>query len=169
MSDESKYCSSCEAFHPVSQPCFSQTGRIPSGSNSEIPRRCRMDLWTPAERSIFDAVQAVEAVGAHPLLTDAVVMLTAARRKVADFIDLPPTEQNHNERRESDMPRYPKIKLSDDPKKALLEIASYLETVEMNRNRKVVENGEVVGYWQTPEWCSGLGEIAGECHRLVGL
>lgn len=55
--------------------------------SDEIPRRNRMDQWTPAERAIFDAVQAVEAVGADVRLTDAVVLLLAARDSVADYID----------------------------------------------------------------------------------
>ena len=53
-----------------------------------IARRCRTDLYTPAEKAISDAVAAVEAAGAHPLLTDAVVLLTDAQNKVADFVEL---------------------------------------------------------------------------------
>lgn len=60
---------------------------VRSASCSEIPRRNRMDLWSPAERAIFEAIQAVESVGAHPLLTQAVVMLGKARDRVSDFID----------------------------------------------------------------------------------
>lgn len=51
------------------------------------PRRSRVDLLTPAERAIYDAVHVVEAAGAHPLLTDAVILLGRAREKVADFVD----------------------------------------------------------------------------------
>lgn len=54
-----------------------------------LPRRIRIDMFTPAERAIYDAVQVVEAAGAHPLLTDAVNLLQQARAKVADFVDLP--------------------------------------------------------------------------------
>jgi hypothetical protein len=46
-----------------------------------------MDLWHDAERAIHDAVQAVERAGAHPLLTDAVVLLGLAKEKVADFVE----------------------------------------------------------------------------------
>jgi hypothetical protein len=53
----------------------------------DIPRRIRIDLFTPAEKAIFDAVQVVEQAGAHPLLTDAVILLGQAREKVADFVD----------------------------------------------------------------------------------
>ena len=54
-----------------------------------FPRRNRVDHWTPAEKAIQDAVDAVEAAGAHPLLTDAVILLGNARAKVADFVELP--------------------------------------------------------------------------------
>jgi len=46
-----------------------------------------MDLFTPAERAIYDAVQAVEALPADVRLTEAVVLLQQAREKVADFVD----------------------------------------------------------------------------------
>jgi hypothetical protein len=55
--------------------------------SGEIPRRIRLDQLTPAEMAIAEAVAAVERAGAHPLLTDAVVLLGQARAKVADFID----------------------------------------------------------------------------------
>jgi hypothetical protein len=52
-----------------------------------IPRRNRLDLWVPAELAISDAMRAVEAAGAHPRLTDAVVLLGQAQNAVADFVD----------------------------------------------------------------------------------
>jgi hypothetical protein len=52
------------------------------------PRRIRLDLYTPAEVAIRAAVIAVEEAGAHPLLTDAVVLLQQAKEKVADFVEL---------------------------------------------------------------------------------
>lgn len=64
--------------------------------NNDIPRRIRLDLLTPAERAIYDAVQAVEAAGCHPLLTDAVVLLQQAREKVADFVDAPAGGEGSN-------------------------------------------------------------------------
>lgn len=51
------------------------------------PRRASVQLWTPAEKAIADAVAAVEAAGADVRLTDAVVLLQAARDSVADFVD----------------------------------------------------------------------------------
>lgn len=52
-----------------------------------IPRRCYVERWTPAEKAIKDAVDAVEDAGCHPLLTDAVVLLQQAFEKVADYND----------------------------------------------------------------------------------
>lgn len=51
------------------------------------PRRVCIDQLTPAEFAIWAATQQVEAAGAHPLLTDAVVLLQQAREKVADWVD----------------------------------------------------------------------------------
>jgi hypothetical protein len=46
-----------------------------------------MDHWTPVEKQINDALQAVEALGAHLRLTDAVVLLSQAQNAVADFVE----------------------------------------------------------------------------------
>ena len=53
----------------------------------EPPRRCRLDLITPAELAIVEAVKAVEKAGADVRLTEAVVLLQKARDRVADFVD----------------------------------------------------------------------------------
>lgn len=53
------------------------------------PRRIRIDRYTPAEAAIAWALQVVEAAGAHPLLTDAVILLGQAKDRVADFVELP--------------------------------------------------------------------------------
>ena len=53
-----------------------------------IPRRARIDLYTPAEAAIRAALIVVESVGAHPLLTDAVILLGQAQEKVADFVEM---------------------------------------------------------------------------------
>jgi len=60
--------------------------------------------------------------------------------------------------------------LSDDPKKALHEIAGYLRSVSMGSNRAVwdtEESKEIIGYYQRTEWLMGLLEIADECDRIV--
>ena len=51
------------------------------------PRRIRRDLWTPAERAIYDAIQAVEDAGADERLTDAVILLGRAKDRVGDYVD----------------------------------------------------------------------------------
>jgi hypothetical protein len=54
---------------------------------NDIPRRSHMERWTMAERAIYVAVQTVEDLPADVRLTDAVVLLQAARDSVADFVD----------------------------------------------------------------------------------
>ena len=53
----------------------------------DMPRRCRLDLNTPAELAIRAAVEAVEAAGCDSLLTEAVILLGEALDKVAFFVD----------------------------------------------------------------------------------
>jgi len=53
-----------------------------------IPRRARIDLLTPEELAIYNLISEVEKLGAHPLLTDVVVLLGDARNKLADWVDL---------------------------------------------------------------------------------
>lgn len=54
---------------------------------STTPRRIQLNKLSAAERAIYDAVLVVEAAGADVRLTDAVVLLQAARDSVADFVD----------------------------------------------------------------------------------
>lgn len=54
---------------------------------NDIPRRCRVDLMSPAELAIRNACLAVEEMPADVRLTAAVNLLQEARDKVADFID----------------------------------------------------------------------------------
>jgi hypothetical protein len=60
-------------------------------ADNGVARRCRIDLYHPAETAIREAMLAVERAGCHPLLTDAVVLLEQAKNKVADFVELPTT------------------------------------------------------------------------------
>ena len=62
--------------------------QVMSERDPNIPRRICLDLMTPAELAIIEAVRAVEEAGAHPRLTDAVNLLSQARDAVADFVDL---------------------------------------------------------------------------------
>ncbi len=54
-----------------------------------FPRRNRIDHNTPIELKIRDAMAAVESGDAHPLMTDAGILLQQALDKVADYVDLP--------------------------------------------------------------------------------
>ncbi len=52
-----------------------------------IPRRIQLDLITPAELAIHNAMQEVEKLGANSRLTEAVTLLQEAKNAVADFVD----------------------------------------------------------------------------------
>ena len=60
---------------------------VQGGAVRSYARRSRIDLQTPAEQAIRDAVDAVERAGCDRLLTEAVVLLQQARDKVADYVD----------------------------------------------------------------------------------
>jgi hypothetical protein len=57
------------------------------------PRRCRLNLLTPPEIALWQAIRMIEESGSHPLLTEAVTLLQQAREKVADYVEL---EQDEN-------------------------------------------------------------------------
>jgi hypothetical protein len=54
---------------------------------NEIPRRNRLDLNSPAEKLIYEAMVEVEELGADKRLTDAVTLLSQAKNLIADFIE----------------------------------------------------------------------------------
>lgn len=56
-------------------------------NTNDIPRRIRIDLMSPAELAIHNAMAEVEKAGADVLLTKAVVLLQEAKDRVADFVD----------------------------------------------------------------------------------
>jgi hypothetical protein len=53
----------------------------------DFPRRSCVDQWTPPERAIAEAVDAVERAGASVHLTDAVILLGKAQNAVADHVE----------------------------------------------------------------------------------
>lgn len=61
------------------------------------PRRCRLDLLTPAEIALWQAASMIEDSGAHPLLTEAIMLLQQARERVADYVELEQDENLNNE------------------------------------------------------------------------
>lgn len=56
-------------------------------SDNKIPRRSCVYLLAPAEKAVYDAVQAVENVGADVRLTEAIILLSQVREKLADYFD----------------------------------------------------------------------------------
>lgn len=50
-------------------------------------RRNRLDLMTPCELAIYNAMQEVEKMPADVTLTEAVILLGKAKNLVSDFID----------------------------------------------------------------------------------
>lgn len=55
--------------------------------SNEIPRRNQIDLYSPAEIAISEAMKEVEKSGCDVRLTDAIMLLEKAKSKVADYID----------------------------------------------------------------------------------
>jgi len=51
------------------------------------PRRNSLPSMTFTERAIWDVARLVESQPASPHLTEAVILLTKAREKVADYVD----------------------------------------------------------------------------------
>lgn len=53
-----------------------------------FPRRSDLTLLTPVERKLFDFISDdIEALPAHPLQTEVVILLQQARDKLADFFE----------------------------------------------------------------------------------
>lgn len=53
----------------------------------DTPRRSRIDVITKEEKAIYQLTGEIEALGADPLLTDAVCLLEQARQRVADWVE----------------------------------------------------------------------------------
>jgi hypothetical protein len=71
------------------------SGYVPEivNDNADPLRRRDTKTMTAVEIDILNATTAVENIGAHPWLTDAVVLLAKAREKVANYVDhIPPDE-----------------------------------------------------------------------------
>ena len=77
------------AFNEALQKDLEEMGaRLKAGPFPVDPWRRRDILrMTPEERQIHEAIRAVEALGAHPLLTKAVVDLSQAGEWLADWVD----------------------------------------------------------------------------------
>lgn len=53
----------------------------------DFPARARLDKITDPEAHIYNVIQEVEHLGAHPLLTDCVTLLGQAKDKLADWLE----------------------------------------------------------------------------------
>lgn len=53
----------------------------------DVPRRHKIDCWTPAELAIGLAMETVEKMAADVRLTDAILLLAAAKHSVADYLE----------------------------------------------------------------------------------
>ncbi|HGZ6705664.1 TPA: hypothetical protein ACOLYM_004130 [Vibrio parahaemolyticus] len=58
--------------------------------------------------------------------------------------------------------------LNDKPEVALKQVAAALREARKGSDRAVKEDGEILGYWQTPEFIEYLLELADECDRVSG-
>jgi hypothetical protein len=64
-----------------------QTKLKRNNMSKEIPRRNRLDLNTPAELAIHNAIQEVEKLGASTKLTEIVMLLQGTKEMLSDFVD----------------------------------------------------------------------------------
>jgi hypothetical protein len=74
----------CKHAHDSAKEAYECPDAIAEeGRVTGIPRR----VVRPADAAISNAMYAVEAMAAHPLLTDAIVHLERARLKVSSYFD----------------------------------------------------------------------------------
>lgn len=52
-----------------------------------VPRRVRYELLTPPERSIHEAILAIEKYPQHGLLVEAICLLAEAKDLIAEYVD----------------------------------------------------------------------------------
>jgi len=76
------------------------SAEIIMNDQNKIPRRNRLDLLSPEEISIQEAINKIELLGAHPQLTVVIAKLLVAKDSLSDYIDginleneLPKTEK----------------------------------------------------------------------------
>lgn len=68
---------------------------LPERRPDGILRRCDASLYAPIEHRFDDLLGEVEALGADPRLTDAVVLLQRAKAKVSDWLELDEGSAQH--------------------------------------------------------------------------
>ena len=129
-----------------------------------IPRRVRIDLNTPAEKSIYDAIQEVEKVGADVRLTEVVILLGKAKNLLADYID----EQIANNNK-SDSDKFSEEELAC--LKARFQDLSLMDNMKMlfcstnggfGQTTITKENNKIIYYSHAPsDWDMDTGKVHG--------
>ncbi|MGR5465352.1 hypothetical protein ACPV5G_20660 [Photobacterium damselae] len=56
---------------------------------------------------------------------------------------------------------------SNDPIKALQQVAAEIRALRKGNDRAVMCSGEIVGYWQTTDYIDFLLEMADECEQVA--
>jgi hypothetical protein len=97
---------------------------------ADLPRRCCLYLFTPAEAAIRDAVQVVEAAGCDVRLTKAVMLLTDAQAWVADFVDGVAPEDHYPRPTLAERIRTPEFKAAVAVHRARLDAEELAEKAE---------------------------------------
>ncbi len=141
----------------VCKHCRSATCQYPdhgfvSDTIDGIPRRNRVYMFSPAERAIWDAAQAVEAAGCDPRLTRAVNLLHEARESVANYVDGVPTAPFGH------ISKADECQTDEEPEVAALraKLAKYEAVVEAARGLNLA--AYLVDFTADPDRYAKLGE-----------
>ena len=78
---------SSESYRAALAKWKAEGGVRPAKRPDDVPTRMDVNWWTRAEYAIAQAQEAVEQTGASQALTDAVVLLSKARMRVADHVE----------------------------------------------------------------------------------
>lgn len=81
-----------DPYHAALDAWKTHGGNRPAKRPDGIPTRIDRHWMTVAELAIMDAMEAVEKAGASTALTDAVVLLSKARDRVADHVESAPEQ-----------------------------------------------------------------------------
>jgi hypothetical protein len=79
----------------LSSECFPTKGETmqarnePQKDENGTPRRNQLHKFTAGEIQLYEVMQSIEKIGAHPLLTEVVNALSEARERLADWVELP--------------------------------------------------------------------------------
>tara|TARA_R110002051_G_scaffold155107_1_gene227218 strand:+ start:480 stop:866 length:387 start_codon:yes stop_codon:yes gene_type:complete len=114
---------------------------------NDFTRRNRIDLLTPAEKAIYDAMQKVEELPADERLTYAVCLLQDAQNKVADFVDDSNSENNAKEQQFLLSYRIGRRLNEGYGNYALVRANSVEEAKEKLKNKTRRENNDAMSSW----------------------